>query len=80
MLRNGAAPRPARDAVAAFAPLPPMELGTVRVAAAGDLGATGGWSGPADDAKAYTRVWRWDARAWKLAVDVLVERPPPATP
>ena len=75
MLRNGAAPQAAKDVVLqGVDALPAMDLATVRIAAAGDLGATGGWSG-GDTAKSYTRVWHWDGARWQLAVDVLVERP-----
>jgi hypothetical protein len=78
MLRNGAGPQAAKDVVLkGVAALPAMELGTVRIAAAGDLAATGGWSG-GDSPKSYTRVWRWDGTRWQLAVDVIVERPVPA--
>lgn len=77
LLRPGAGPQAAQAVVAnGIVPLPAMEIGTARLAAAGDLAATGGWSGGADP-KSYARVWQWDGGAWRLAVDVLVEQRKP---
>ena len=72
VLRNGALPRSGEDARAVIAKLPVMDLASIRLSAAGDLGATAGWGGDPASPHVYQRAWRWEDDRWRVVVDLAI--------
>lgn len=71
VLRDGGAPGFGADALPATPPPAGMDLATVRLSAAGDLGFTAGWNRNAAQPVVYVRAWRFRDGRWRLAVDLL---------
>lgn len=71
VLRDGGGPGYGADALPSAAPPAGMDLATVRMSAAGDLGFTAGWNRNAEQPVVYVRAWRYQEGRWRLAVDLL---------
>ncbi len=72
VLRNGAAPHRGDAARAKVATQPALDLASLRISAAGDLGATAGWGGDPDKPHLYQRAWRWVDGDWRVVVDLVI--------
>lgn len=71
VLRNGSGPRWGARALTDPGTLPPMDLVSLQISAAGDFGATAGAGGDEKSPHVYVRAWRWTDAGWRVCVDVL---------
>ncbi|HVF35673.1 MAG TPA: hypothetical protein VND91_10165 [Candidatus Saccharimonadia bacterium] len=70
VLRHGSLPLQGDAARAKLARQPATDLASIRIAAAGDLGATAGWGGDPAKPSLYQRAWRYEDGAWRVVVDL----------
>ncbi|HET9482671.1 MAG TPA: nuclear transport factor 2 family protein [Xanthomonadales bacterium] len=72
VLRNGSLPLMGAEATAKIGQLPATDLASIRLAAAGDLGATAGWGGDPAKPHVYQRAWRHVDGTWRVVVDLAI--------
>ena len=72
VLRDGALPLTGEAARDRIAKLPATDLASIRLAAAGDLGATAGHGGDPAKPHVYQRAWRFEDGRWRVVVDLVV--------